>query len=79
MIEYVIFHFDNEEDLMKKIGYADMDSHVKEHRAFNDYATQLIGEFVGGKDIDLEALYSYIVDWLVQHIATVDKKLAAAV
>lgn len=76
LVEYVMFHFGSEEDLMKKIGYADMDSHVKAHRDFNDYTSKLVGEFSSGADVDLGALYSYIADWLVKHITVVDKKLA---
>ncbi len=78
LVQYVMFHFGSEEDLMKKIGYADMDSHISAHRAFNDYILKLVGEFSSGKDVDLGELYSYVGKWLVDHITVTDKKLAAS-
>ncbi len=78
LVQYVMFHFGSEEDLMKKIGYADADSHISAHRAFNDYIFKLVGDFSAGKDVDLGGLYTYIGKWLVDHISVVDKKLAAS-
>lgn len=78
LVEYVMFHFGSEEELMKKIGYADADSHIKAHRDFNDYTSKLVNEFSSGKDVDLGGLYSFIGKWLVDHITVVDKKLAAS-
>lgn len=78
LVEYVMFHFGSEEELMKKIGYADADSHISAHRAFNDYTSKLVGDFSAGKEVDLGELYTYIGKWLVDHITVVDKKLAAS-
>lgn len=74
--EYVLFHFSNEERLMGEIGYDQAEHHFKLHHDFNGYISELIGDFTDGKDIDLGKLYSYIANWLVQHIITEDKKLA---
>ena len=73
--EYVIFHFASEEELMQRIGYPDIESHVKEHRDFSSYVSTLVSDFSSGKDICLGQLYTYLSKWLVQHITLEDRKL----
>lgn len=77
--EYVIFHFAAEEELMREVGYPDMESHVKEHRDFSKYVSTLFSDFSSGKDISLGDLYTHIAKWLVQHIVLEDRKLASYV
>lgn len=74
--EYVGFHFGSEEELMDEVCYAEMDVHVQAHRAFSAYVSKLMGEFSEGKDVDLGELYTFVANWLVQHITVEDKKLA---
>lgn len=77
--EYVIFHFNTEEGIMREIGYVDIESHKKIHDAFSSYVSILIGDLTAGKEIDIAYLYSYIMDWLVDHIASQDKKLVSEI
>ena len=77
--EYVSFHFASEEELMDEVCYSGMEAHVKAHRAFSDYVASLMEEFTSGKEIDLGELYSFVANWLVQHITVEDKKLAEQV
>ncbi len=74
--EYVIFHFAAEEELMRDVGYPDIESHVKEHRDFSRYISTLLSDFFSGKDISLGDLYTHIARWLVQHITLEDRKIA---
>ena len=75
--KYVNFHFSCEEQLMRDSNYADIGEHVNQHKAFTTYVATLMSDFGRGGRIDLDALYDFIADWLVQHIGTEDKKLAA--
>lgn len=74
--EYVIFHFNTEEEMMKEIGYSGMEFHKRYHEEFSAYVSTLIGDLTAGKRIDIVQLYTYIVDWLVDHILSEDKRLA---
>lgn len=77
--EYVIFHFNTEEKLMQEINYIAMIEHKTRHQMFNSYISTLIGELTNGNKIDLSSLYSYVADWLVNHIISEDKRLAAEI
>ena len=77
LASYGIYHFQTEEDIMKKSGYntnepEEYEAHLAQHRSF----VAKIGEFQKRQDsIDETFLVEFLQDWLVNHILTVDKKL----
>ena len=75
--KYVQFHFSCEEKLMFDTDYADKEEHISQHKAFTTYVASLMNDFSRGKSIDLAQLYEFVSDWLVKHIGSEDKKLAA--
>ena len=76
-VEYVLFHFSNEEGLMDEVEFEGetRKAHLQQHQEFNQYVSQLLGEFSTEKKIDLVQLYSFLANWLVKHITVEDKKL----
>lgn len=74
--KYVNFHFSCEEKLMHDSHYGEIEAHISQHKAFTTYVVSLMSDFGRGTKIDLDKLYDFIADWLVQHISTEDKKLA---
>lgn len=79
--EYILFHFSSEESLMDEVEYegAARKNHLGQHRDFNLYVSGLLGKFFAGEAVNLGELYSFIANWLVQHIVLEDKKLGEQV
>ena len=78
-VKYVNFHFGCEEKIMRDSKYEDVDTHLSQHEAFTTYIASLMNDSSRGIKVDLEKLYEFLADWLVNHICSEDKKLAAYV
>ena len=76
---YAIFHFGEEEVLLAQVaeGTAFAERHLIEHSGFVEEIQRLIANRGSQSDHDLaERLTRYLADWLVSHIAGVDRVLA---
>ncbi len=75
--EYIVIHFDAEEQAMHKYDYPDMLSHLEEHTHFIDDVATLKEEAREDSvtTTHIIKVQSRVVDWLMNHICTVDKKL----
>lgn len=74
--EYVEYHFRDEEKLLAKYGYPELEAHKKLHAIYeNEFAAiekkLRAGEFDANLLIRIQ---DKIVNWLLDHIAQVDKK-----
>jgi hemerythrin-like metal-binding protein len=82
--EYIFVHFGDEEGLMKKYGYPDYPGHRAQHEYFIREFAELkkeLEKLEGGKkrgsyDLSVET-NRIVVDWILDHIAKVDKRLGA--
>ncbi|MCX7592090.1 MAG: bacteriohemerythrin [Kiritimatiellae bacterium] len=74
--DYAEFHFATEERLMDKHDYPGASGHKRKHEGFRREVAQLRERFkkAGSNQIRLE-LTGMLVDWLRNHIPTVDAKL----
>ncbi len=77
--EYTIFHFQTEQDLMKR--YAIDDRHVKEHlQAHRDFLHTVTSFFSDTESLQkpdkLSSVMEYLIRWLAYHILYTDKRLA---
>ena len=78
--EYITFHFSEEEKLMKQCGYPALKQHREHHKKFIANFKRIkarIPELEGGAkpgsyDLSMET-NQIIVDWILDHIARVDK------
>lgn len=74
--EYTVKHFNNEEEYMEKINYADIDIQKKMHKTFVDKL-----ENIDLKDLDsnqqeyLMEIVDFLLKWLINHIIKLDKKI----
>ena len=77
--DYVVVHFGTEEDYMSKYSYPDMVDHKAKHKAFIADFLILKGQFEkeGANLTLITRTNKVVVDWLIQHIGNVDKKLGA--
>jgi hemerythrin-like metal-binding protein len=74
VVDYTIYHFKREEEMMEKYGYPDFEAHKKTHQAMiekvNDYM-DLYEHNSAGAICDLTR---YLKTWLIKHIAGTDQQ-----
>lgn len=82
--DYVVSHFGEEEAYMKKFSYPHYDQHKAQHEIFIANFAALKEELIklqsrsGFGSYDLSVQTNQVcVDWILEHISTVDKKLGA--
>jgi hemerythrin len=72
LVEYTMTHFANEEALMKKHGYPNLEKHRELHDDLfvkvNEYRARLKTERDGFAD----ELMAFLKEWLIQHILKTD-------
>ncbi|HPO01874.1 MAG TPA: bacteriohemerythrin [Treponemataceae bacterium] len=77
LTDYTLYHFTEEEDLMRRNGFPGLESHKKEHEAF---VAKITAQIKGLAASDAEAsfqLYRFLGSWLLAHIARSDQEWAA--
>ncbi|GMR04349.1 MAG: hemerythrin family protein [Thermodesulfobacteriota bacterium] len=75
--EYFVVHFDTEEQAMHRHNYPDAVAHISEHTRFIDAVSVLEKEAEKGIPADLIVrTQREVVNWLVNHIGSIDKRLA---
>ena len=80
LLAYAIYHFDTEEQLMRQHGYdasaPDLAAiHRTQHRRFSEQVVALRNAARLGEPGSKAALLSFLEDWLVNHIMTIDQRL----
>jgi hemerythrin len=76
LIDYTDFHFSTEETNMVKFNYPELDYHKAQHEEFKVTLSHLLDDFEDeGGTVSLgAAIKTFLFDWLVNHIKTVDVK-----
>ncbi len=82
LLSYALYHFETEEELMQRFGYADngdgaADQHLAQHRAFSAKVIDVREGLKSGVKISAAELLDFLNQWLVNHILNTDKKLGA--
>jgi hemerythrin len=80
LLAYAIYHFEEEEQLIKRHGYdvaepEDAAVHIRQHRVFSDRVIALRSEADIGEKVAQGALLSFLKDWWMNHICTTDRRL----
>ncbi len=70
LMDYTVYHFTLEEELMKKYQYPDFESHKKLHEKFVKY----INEFEVNEQFEIFDMSIFLYEWFLDHIYIVDKK-----
>lgn len=73
LTNYTVEHFDFEESLLTKHGYADYDRHKQAHDALTRQVKQLNEEFQAGNAKLSGDLFKFLRSWLNGHIRGTDK------
>ncbi len=73
LVDYTIYHFSHEEDLMRKAEYPDLAEHMEKHKKLIGQVADFQKKFnAGDAEID-QNLMKFLKDWLSSHIMGVDK------
>jgi hemerythrin len=76
VLNYTIYHFSAEEDLMDKYGFPGYAAHREEHLALTSKTLQLTNDaFLNKTNIGDEVL-AFLISWLKNHIMITDKQYA---
>jgi hemerythrin-like metal-binding protein len=71
---FVLIHFSEEEQAMRKAGYPDWRAHKEQHDKMYDVVFSLKSDIEHGRALDASRLFTLIYDWLLKHILGEDKK-----
>ncbi len=72
--EYVLDHFRTEEDLLRKSGYADIESHIAQHAFFIQKVSEMKLELNYKNMLLFDKLTMFIKKWFLSHIMQTDRK-----
>jgi hemerythrin len=75
LYKYAAFHFSEEETLMRRAHYGDLEEHVGQHNAFVAQLDQLAAKARQGEAALDTAALGWLVNWLVSHISLADARL----
>ena len=73
-VDYVKTHFATEEKLMIATKFDGYLEHKKEHEAFILKVVENIKDYEAGKRLTLSSFTKFLKDWVLSHVALVDKK-----
>jgi len=72
LLDYVVTHFSNEQEMMEKSGYPAFEQHLKLHEEFGAQ----VADFMGNGDVwteeRVQELRRFLNKWLIGHIMTHD-------
>ncbi len=72
LVDYTVFHFKDEEEMMAEAGYRFLEEHAKVHQRFVDKVAGFQSRFKKGEDI-ADELLAILEDWLIRHIKLNDR------
>jgi len=75
LLDYTVYHFSAEEDLMQRNGYPQYAEHKALHDALTGQAIDFKTQMEEGKAVSSLAFMQFLRDWLTRHIMEVDTAL----
>lgn len=73
LTDYIGYHFSNEEELLEKAHYSELNKHRKQHTQFIERVDFLMQELIEGKT-PIEETKLFLSQWLIEHIMGVDQQ-----
>lgn len=74
VVDYTVYHFKREEDLMSEHGYPDFENHKESHHQMILEVQRLTDEYEKNRDGAINDLTLYLKSWLIKHIAGTDQQ-----
>ncbi|MBK6322300.1 bacteriohemerythrin [Candidatus Aalborgicola defluviihabitans] len=72
LLDYVVTHFSNEQDMMEKSGYPAFEQHLKLHEEFAGQVADFLGSGSDWTEDRVQELRRFLNKWLIGHIMTHD-------
>ena len=76
LVDYVIFHFKDEESIMEQINYPGVKEHKQKHELFVKEILKSANAYTHGKQFVPNSFARFLRDWLFNHILIDDKAWA---
>jgi len=77
MVDYVRFHFGDEQELLQRVKYPDYPEHKKQHDTLILEILESVKEYNEGKKFVPNQFVRTLRDWILGHIAHYDKLYAS--
>jgi len=74
LLDYVVTHFSNEQELMEKSRYPVYDEHLKLHEEFGAQVAEFLANGEPWSDERVQELRRFLNKWLIGHIMTHDMR-----
>lgn len=74
LIDYTEYHFNHEEEMLKKIAYPNISEQEKYHKMFVNKMKDFKNEMESGEVLLSVKMIDFLKDWLVSHIVNIDTK-----
>lgn len=74
LTDYVIQHFNDEEELMARVGYPQLGPHKALHEHLAGQTMRYTTDLFNNDEIDVGALGAFVTGWLRSHIAVEDMR-----
>ena len=74
LVDYTVYHFDNEEEMFAKYGYENRAQHIKIHTDLKKTAMDLKQKIVNGETVIGFNVISFLENWVKNHILVEDRK-----
>jgi len=75
LVDYIRYHFADEEELMERFNYSELDFQRERHHEFIQKVTSVLQDLKAGKGVDVLHVMQYLIDWNVDHILKNDTKI----
>lgn len=72
LTDYVLYHFEKEEQYMRQLDYPKLEEHLKSHKEFSVKVAMYNYELSQIRSIDPFEIHKFIMEWLKIHICKVD-------
>lgn len=72
LLDYVVMHFSNEQDLMERSGYPGFEQHLRLHEQFGNQVAEFLGNGDAWTIARVETVRRFLNKWLIGHIMTHD-------
>ena len=73
--EYATWHFDHEENIMRRLDFPDLKEHAAQHTNLLDQMGQILADYEIGKAELTDEILNFLRDWIVIHLQTQDREL----
>jgi hemerythrin len=75
MMQYTLYHFAHEEELMVASGYPEMQDHVQQHNELRETSKRFEERFKRGEIAMTIELTLFLSQWIRQHTMTIDRRM----